>query len=157
MLEAKEVQTPLSTSTSLTLNDGTTIVDQAQYKSIIGAFQYLSMTRPDIAYSANRLAQFMHKPITIHMTALKLLLPYLKATIFHGLHLHRGSSPSLYAFSDVNWACNKEDYTSTSAHLVFYGRSLISWKSSKQRAIACSSTKAEYRSLATTLAELTWI
>lgn len=49
MAEAKDVQTPFSISTSLTLNDGTTIVDQAQYKSIIGAFQYLSMTRPDIA------------------------------------------------------------------------------------------------------------
>lgn len=61
-----------------------------------------------------------------------------------------------YTFNDVDWAGKKED-TSTSAHLVFYGRSLISWKSSKQCAVARSSTEAEYRSLTTTSAELTWI
>ena len=61
-----------------------------------------------------------------------------------------------YTLNDVDWAGKKED-TSTSAHLVFYGRSLISWKSSKQCAVARSSTEAEYRSLTTTSAELTWI
>lgn len=99
----------------------------------------------------------MHKPTTMHMTALKRLLRYLKATIFHGIHLHKGRPPLLYTFSDVDLAGNKEDYTSTSAHLVFYGGNLISWKSSKQRAVARSSTVAEYKSLATTAAELTWI
>ena len=41
MAEAKDVQTPFSISTSLTLNDGTVIVDQAQYRSIIGNLQYI--------------------------------------------------------------------------------------------------------------------
>jgi len=41
MAEAKDVQTPFSISTSLTLNDGTVIVDKAQYRSIIGNLQYI--------------------------------------------------------------------------------------------------------------------
>ena len=66
-------------------------------------------------------------------------------------------SSSLTAYSDADWAGNKDDFTSTSAHLVYYGSNLISWKSSKQRAVARSSTEAEYRALANSAAEVTWI
>ncbi|EOX92470.1 Uncharacterized protein TCM_001419 [Theobroma cacao] len=134
---AKEVQTPLFTYTSLTLLDGTASVDSFQYKSIIDALQYLSMTRLDIAYPANRLAQFKHKPTTIHLTALKRLLRYLKATKFHGHYLHKGHLSSFYAFSDEDWAGNKDDYTSTSAQLVFYGTLRVQHVSTSDQLADC--------------------
>ena len=62
-----------------------------------------------------------------------MLLLYLKGTVFHGLLLQKPRSSSLIAYSDADWAGNKDDFTSTSAHLVYYGSNLISWKSSKQR------------------------
>jgi hypothetical protein len=58
----------------LKLFDGTFSVDSTEYKSIIGALQYLSLTRPDISFAVNKLSQFMHKPTTTHLTAAKRLL-----------------------------------------------------------------------------------
>ncbi|XP_019427217.1 PREDICTED: uncharacterized protein LOC109335536 [Lupinus angustifolius] len=157
MADAKIVHSPMSTTSSLTRYDGVAIANVTEYRSIIGALQYLSMTRPDIAYTVNKLAQFMQNPSSIHFTALKRLLRYLKATIFHGLHLKRSPSNTRYAFSDADWAGNRDDYTSTSANITFYGGNPISWKSFKQKALARSSTEAEYRALVYASAEVLWL
>lgn len=129
MNEAKLVLTPMSTSIPLSKDDGSLSNDVTFYRSTIGSLQYLSITRPDIAFSVNKLAQFMQRPTATHLTA----------------------------YSDADWAGNKDDFTSTSAHLVYYGSNLISWKSSKQQAVARSSTEAEYRALANSAVEISWI
>ena len=59
--------------------------------------------------------------------------------------------------SDADWAGNKDDYSFTNAYLVYLRCNLISWSSKKQRTIARSSTKAKYRSVAATVAELSWV
>jgi hypothetical protein len=63
---AKDVTTPLSTSVSLKLNDGSATVNPTEYRKVIGALQYLSLTQPDISFAVNKLSQFMHCPSTIH-------------------------------------------------------------------------------------------
>jgi hypothetical protein len=82
---------------------------------------------------------------------------YLCGTINNGLLLHSNSPMSLHAFSDADWAGNKDDYSSTSANLVYFDNNLISWSSKKQKTVARSSTEAEYRAVAATAAELCWI
>lgn len=62
LLGAKEVCTPLSTNTPLTLHDGTAAFDSTEYRRVLGSLQYLSLTRPDISFVVNKLSQFMHKP-----------------------------------------------------------------------------------------------
>ena len=56
MTGAKEVQTPMSVSTKLLLNNGTASCNATKYRSTIGSLQYLSLTRPDIGFVVNRLA-----------------------------------------------------------------------------------------------------
>lgn len=63
---AKDVTTPLANSSQLQLNDGPSPTVSTTYRSIIGVHQYLALTRPDIAFSMNKLAQFMHSPFEIH-------------------------------------------------------------------------------------------
>ncbi|WKA01767.1 hypothetical protein VitviT2T_020032 [Vitis vinifera] len=56
MIGAKDVSTPLSTTTSLKLVDGTSSTNSTEFRSVIGALQYLSLTRPDISFSINKLS-----------------------------------------------------------------------------------------------------
>lgn len=157
MTDAKPVATPMPTTPSLTLLVSTTLSDPSEYRTVIGSLQYLSMTRPDIAYAVNKLSQFMHRPTTEHWNAAKCIIRYLFGTIDQGLLLHRQSSLALHSFSDADWAGDKDDYTSTGAYIVYLGQIPISWSSKKQRTVARSSTEAKYRSVAATAAELSWL
>ena len=131
---ARDVTTPLSTSVSLQLTDGSSSINSTEFCKVIGALQYLSFTRPDINFAINKLSQFMHRPTQIHWTITKRLLRYLKNTIFHGINITKASSPTLTCFSDADWAGSLDDRKSTSAYLLFLGTTPISWSSKKQRA-----------------------
>ncbi|KAK9214347.1 hypothetical protein WN944_006336 [Citrus x changshan-huyou] len=165
MDNAKLVLTPLPTSSAaISLTSGTPLSDPTPYRAAVGSLQYLSLTRPDISFAVNRMAQFMHQPTTEHWVLVKRILRYLSGTLDKGLLLYRdspltlhGFSNSLHAFSDADWAGNKDDYSSTSAYLVYLGRNLVSWSLKKQQTVARSSTESEYRSIAATAAELRWV
>ncbi|KAK0603909.1 hypothetical protein LWI29_010028 [Acer saccharum] len=157
MTEAKPVQTPLPTSPPISLHSGTPLSDPTTYRTVVGSLQYLSLTRPDISYAVNKLSQFMHQPSSDHWELVKRVLRYLGGTLNDGILIHRDSPITLHAFSDADWAGNKDDYSSTGAYIVYLGRNPISWSSKKQHTIARSSTEAEYRTVASTAAELNWV
>jgi hypothetical protein len=87
----------------------------------------------------------------------KCILHYLKGTIFFGFHITRNSSFFLYGFRDADWADSVNDHKSIGGHLVFLGNTPISWKSRKQRIVACSSTEDEYKALADNTFKVIWI
>jgi hypothetical protein len=68
MSNCKLVATPLSTSEKLSLHEGTPLGDNdaINYRSVVGALQYLTLTRPDIAFPVNKVRQFLYAPTTIH-------------------------------------------------------------------------------------------
>ena len=102
----------------------------------------------------------MEHPLDSHWNVVKRILRYLKGTLFYGLHFHPASfnsSASLRAFCDVDRAYDVDDKRFTSSVAIFLGPNLVSWWSRKQQVIAQSSTEAEYRSLAQTFVELSWI
>lgn len=90
--DAKEVTTPMCHTEPLLLKDGSTFIDPTHYRKLVGGFQYLYLTRPDISFAENRLSQYMHSPTELHRTTLKRIIRYLKNTIFHGLFLRKGAS-----------------------------------------------------------------
>ena len=157
MSGAKDVSTPLSITHSLQLIDGTAVVDSSEFRRIIRRLQYLSLTRSDISFAVNKLSQFMHKPTTNHWTTTKRLLCYLKKTIFHGIQIYKAGLPILRTYFDADWARNVDDRTSTSAYISFLGSNPISYSSKKQRAVARSTTEAEYRALANVASETMWL
>jgi histone deacetylase 1/2 len=56
----KPISTPLSTTERLSISDGDRLGpdDSTKYRSIVGALQYLTLTRPDISFSVNKVCQF---------------------------------------------------------------------------------------------------
>ncbi|CAB4279502.1 unnamed protein product [Prunus armeniaca] len=127
--------------------------DPTFYRSIVGALQCITWTRPDISFIVGQLCQFMHSPHLPHFQATKLLLRYLKGTIDQRL-LFQPRTPTLQAFCDADWASGPFDRRSTSGFCIFSGHNLISWSSKKHPIVARNSTEVEYRSLAHTSAEL---
>lgn len=157
MVAAKPVTTPMSLTPKLSLTSGSKLDDPREYRATIGSLQYLSFTRPDIAFAVNRLSQFMHQPTDLHWMAAKRILRYLAGTPSHGIYIRRGSPLALHGFSDADWAGDTDDFISTNAYVIYLGGTPISWSSKKQTGVARSSTEAEYRAVANAASEIRWI
>ncbi|GKV48270.1 hypothetical protein SLEP1_g55092 [Rubroshorea leprosula] len=157
MDNAKVVSTPLSSTTSLRQFLGHSLTDPTTYRQIVGSLQYLSLTRPDLCFAVNRQSQFMHNPSDLHWQAVKRVLRYLNGTKFHGLLLRPQTSLSLHGFFYADWASDKDTSISTTGYVMYLGSTPVSWKATKQRAVARSSTEAEYRALAAANSEMVWI
>lgn len=117
------------------------------FRTIVGSLQYLTLTKPEIAFAVNLACQHMHNPKYSNFVAVKRILRYIKGSLLQGLIFSPGPL-QLTAFSDADWASNPLDRRSTTGFCVFLGSNLVSWCAKKQHTVARSSTEAEYRSLA---------
>ena len=133
------------------------IDDVTSYRSIAGTLQYLMITRPDIAYAVQQVCLHMHAPRDVHLTMLKHTLRYVKGTINLGVQLRAITTPTITAYSDVDWAGCPDTRRSTSGFCVFLGSSLISWSSKRQTTISRSSAEAKYRAIANAVSECSWL
>jgi hypothetical protein len=122
----------------------------------VGALQYCTLTRPDIAFSVNQLCQHIHNPTAVHWSAVKRVLRFLKNTVDHGLFYSK-TTLQLNAFFDSDWAGCPDDRRSTSGFAMFLGDCLVLWSAKKQPVVSRSSAEAEYRSLAIATIELYWL
>ncbi|XP_015078429.1 uncharacterized protein LOC107022289 [Solanum pennellii] len=133
---AKPSTTPLETNVNLKTTEfdeltkrkrDTLLENAGSYQRLIGKLLYLTITRPDISYTANT--------ESIHAAAKIVSL---------------GSR-------NQNWAACPNTRRSVTGYLVKFGSSLVSWKSKKQQTVSRSSAEAEYKSMASVVAKVTWL
>lgn len=85
--------TPVDTKPKVSASDGDPYPDPTHYRSLAGALQYLTFTRPDISYAVQQICLHMHDPRDIHMIALKRILRYIRGTVHYGISLTRSPVP----------------------------------------------------------------
>jgi hypothetical protein len=156
MTSCKPVATPVDAKGKLPA-DGPPVEDAHSYRSLAGALQYLTMTRPDIAFAVQQVCLHMHDPRTPHLALLKRILRYIRGTTSHGLHLRASSDFSVIAYSDADWGGCPDTRRSTSGFCVYLGNSLVSWSLKRQPTVSRSSAEAEYRAVANAVAECIWL
>ncbi|XP_019164352.1 PREDICTED: uncharacterized protein LOC109160521 [Ipomoea nil] len=119
MIDCKPLATPAAVS-QVVSPSSQSYENPTQYRRIVGALQYLTITHPDLSYAVNQLCQFMHFPTDEHCALVKRVLWYVKGTLDYGLPI--GLAVPI-------------DRKSTSRYAVFLGNNLISWLSRKQRTV----------------------
>ncbi|GJW23775.1 ribonuclease H-like domain-containing protein [Tanacetum coccineum] len=156
MLNCNPCRTPVDTEKKLG-PEGSPVTDPTLYRSLAGALQYLTFTRPDLSYAVQQLCLYMHDPREPHLNAMKRVLRYLRGTTDLGLQLFRSTTSQLIAYSDADWAGCPATRRSTSGYCVFLGDNLLTWSSKRQDTLSRSSAEAEYRGVANAVAETSWI
>ena len=89
--------------------NGVLVEDAQLYKSTVGALQYVTVTRPELAYNVNKVCQSMQRPIDEHWKIVKRILRYLRVTKDYSIHLKKVIELSLVGFSDVDWGSDPND------------------------------------------------
>ena len=157
LANAKPLSLPMESNLKLTTDKGELLSDPSKYQRLVGKLIYLTITRPDIAFTVQLLSQFMQCPTTVHFQAAKRLLRYLVGSSSQGILLAASSAAKLTAYCDSDWASCPITRRSTTGFCIFLGDSPILWKAKKQPVVARSSAEAEYRAMALTTCEVTWL
>jgi hypothetical protein len=131
MVDCKPCTTPVDLQAKLADDLGPPVADAYQFRSIVGALQYLTFTRPDIAYAVQQICLHMHDPREPHLTAMKRILRYLRGTPDFGLLLRHSSSSDLVVYTDAYLAGCLDTRRSTSGYVVFLGDNLVSWSAKR--------------------------
>jgi hypothetical protein len=121
MMMCKEVTTPLSSSEKLSAHGGIPRAadDITQYRSVVDALQYLTLTHHDLSFAINKVCQYLPAPTQDQFTAIKRILRYLKHTLGIGLHIRKSNSTLVSAFSDADWVNCSDDRKSTRGFAMF--------------------------------------
>ena len=127
MMKCKPADTPMSTTVKLFTTDSSPLSDDdaTTYRSVVGGLQYLTLNRPDLSFSVNRVCQFLHSPTEGHWAAVKRILRFVQGTLDHGLLLRPSVSSSISVYSDADWAGDVDDRRSTGGYALFYGGNLV--------------------------------
>lgn len=74
----KGCSTPMNSGLKMSAHGDESVENVSLYRSVVRALQYVTITRPEIAFSVNKACQFMQNPNIEHWTAVKRILRYLK-------------------------------------------------------------------------------
>ncbi|KAI4385472.1 hypothetical protein MLD38_003494 [Melastoma candidum] len=120
----------MSSSGVLSKYECDVLEDPTEHRSLVGALQYCTNSRPEISFAVNKACQFLQRPTHLHLKAVKRIIRYLKGTGSHGITFTARDSLHISCFTDADRSSCLDDR---------------------------KSTEVEYRALANGAAEVLWL
>jgi hypothetical protein len=140
-------------------NDKDIMINVNEFQQWCGRFIYpMTITRLDICFAMERLAQYMSSPAEHHGHSAKGVMRYLGSTIKQKLHYGPGKPDEdhIAGYTDADWASDNSDRKSISGGVVMFYGGPISRSSNKQNSVT-SSAESEYISMATNVKQGQWM
>ncbi|KAF5464172.1 hypothetical protein F2P56_014267 [Juglans regia] len=156
-LGARIASFPMEQNLKLTNQDGALLFNPSAYRRLVGRLIYMTITLPDIVFAVNIFSQFMHAPCLPHMQAATRVLRYIKGSPGQGILFLSFNTLHVTAYTNLDWASCPTTRRSTTGYFIQLGTSPISWRTKKQMTVARSSAETEYRAMAVTTCEFTWL
>ncbi|XP_071694320.1 secreted RxLR effector protein 161-like [Rutidosis leptorrhynchoides] len=129
------------------------------YASAIGSIMYAMLcTRPDVSYVLSMTSRYQQNPGESHWMAVKNILKYLRRTkdmflIYGGVE----EDLTVKCYTDASFQTDRDDSRSQSGYVFILNGGAITWKSSKQKVVAQSTTEAEYIAASEAAQEAAWM
>ena len=134
------------------------------YRSGVGMLLYLvKHSRPDIANAMRELSKVLDKPTPAAMKELLRVVKFVLSTRNYGLKIEprimndQNDQWDLVAYTDSDWAGDKDTRISVSDYAIFLLGVPVSWKSKGQRSVTLSSSEAELVALSEAAKEIKFI
>ncbi|XP_069146981.1 secreted RxLR effector protein 161-like [Solanum lycopersicum] len=102
------------------------LVDPKPYRALVGSLMYLTITRPDIAFSIGYVSKFMQSPRKPHLKAAKKILKYINSTSDMSLFFKRKNDLVLIEYTDTDFGSDMDNQRSTSGYIFLCGGTVIS-------------------------------
>ena len=137
---------------------------QTKYRSGIGMMLFLvKYSRPDIANCIRELSKANGVANESHYKSLMRAIKYVLDSEKYCLTLMKVNTGEeemtwfLKAFSDSDWAGNKDGRRSVTGYCIYLNGNLVAWKSRSQKNVTLSSSEAEYVAVSEVCTEIMFI
>nr|GEU92222.1 hypothetical protein [Tanacetum cinerariifolium] len=104
VLDSKPIATPMDPIIKLNSTDGYLLPDPSTYRTLVGKFLYLTITRPNLSFAAQALSQYSHSPRSSHFDVLMIVLRYIKLCPGQGLFFPTRNNLQFTTYCDSDWA-----------------------------------------------------
>ena len=150
MENSKIIATPIAESMDMVSEENELLSMEVtkDFRSMAGGLLWIARcTRPDISFAVHKMTRQTHAPRICDWKLGKRVLRYLNGTSTLKLHMKNENSGNCFkftAYSDADFAADREDRKSISAVLVFLNGILVTWIVSKQANVSLSTMESEF-------------
>ena len=135
MENANPTSTPSDTNVFLSKTGEDSEV-QFPFRQAIGSLIFAAIvSRPDICYAVGELSKFTENPKLCHVTALKRIFRYLKATTNYCIKYKMKNCITLEGYTDADFARDVNTRRSTTGYVFLINNSAITWRSHRQKTV----------------------